>query len=124
MTLTETQQALAKNMGHEKIDPDNLVTLVRRRLVLEEVVISKEEFEKYNSEIGSYKGVYWSQLDWKDAQWHDYCEEETYYSAYQGDVTSYTDDIVAFMCPDPCIRSSFDPLEILNPDSYYDQFNK
>ena len=123
MTLTATQQALASNMGQQKIDSNNLVTLVRRRLALEEVVITKEEFEKLNKDVKTSSDFYWSQLDWKDAQWHDYCEEQTYYSAYQGDVTSFTDDIVSFMSPDPCYRSSFDQLELLNSDDFWKQNN-
>ena len=123
MTLSASQQAIASNLGQEKTDPDNLVTLVRRRLALEEVVITKEQFEQYNKDVRGSNDFYWSQLDWKDAQWDDYCEEKTYYSAYQGDVTSFTDDVVSFMSPDPKYRFCYDQLELLNSDDFWKQGN-
>ena len=122
--LTPFQQALATNMGQEKLDSDNLVTLVRRKLVLEEVVITREEYEKYNKIVGQDDDFYWSELNWENAQWEDFEWENTYYSAYEGDITSFTDDVVAFMNPDPVDRYSGDQLPLLNSDDFYDQFNK
>ena len=121
--LTPNQQILAQQMGQEKIDSDNLVTLVRRRFVLEEVVMTREQFENYSSDVE--EDVFsWQDLNWKNAQWEDYEWENTYYSAYEGDVTSFTDDIVAFMQPDPVCRLSYEQLPLLNSDDFYDQFNK
>lgn len=121
--LTPNQQILAQQMGQEKIDSDNLVTLVRRRFVLEEVVMTREQFENYSSDVK--EDVFsWQDLNWKNAQWEDYEWENTYYSAYEGDVTSFTDDIVAFMQPDPVCRLSYEQLPLLNSDDFYDQFNK
>ena len=121
--LTPNQQILAQQMGQEKIDSDNLVTLVRRRFVLEEVVMTREQFENYSSDFE--EDVFsWQDLNWKNAQWEDYEWENTYYSAYEGDVTSFTDDIVAFMQPDPVCRLSYEQLPLLNSDDFYDQFNK
>lgn len=122
--LTPFQQALATNMGQEKLDSDNLVTLVRRKLVLEEVVITREEYEKYNKIVGQDDDFYWSELNWENAQWEDFEWENTYYSAYEGDITSFTDDVVAFMQPDPENRLSYEQLPLLNSDDFYDQFNK
>ena len=51
--LTPFQQALATNMGQEKLDSDNLVTLVRRRFLLEEVVLTREQYENYSSKVDS-----------------------------------------------------------------------
>ena len=121
--LTPFQQALATNMGQEKLDSDNLVTLVRRRFLLEEVVVTREEYENYSSKVDS-NGFTWDLLNWENAQWEDYEFENTYYSAYEGDITSFTDDVVAFMQPDPENRLSYEQLPILNSDDFYDQFNK
>ena len=121
--LTPTQQAIASNMGQEKLDSDNLVTLVRRRFLLEEVVMTREQYENYSSDVE--EDVFtWDLLDWKNAQWEDYEFENTYYSAYEGDITSFTDDVVAFMQPDPENRLSYEQLPLLNSDDFYDQFNK
>ena len=121
--LTPNQQILAQQMGQEKIDSDNLVTLVRRRFVLEEVVMTREQFENYSSDVE--EDVFsWQDLNWKNAQWEDYEWENTYYSAYEGDVTSFTDDIVAFMQPDQVCRLSYEQLPLLNSDDFYDQYNK
>ena len=121
--LTPFQQALATNMGQEKLDSDNLVTLVRRRFLLEEVVVTREEYENYSSKVDS-NGFTWDLLNWENAQWEDYEFENTYYSAYEGDITSFTDDVVAFMQPDPENRLSYEQLPLLNSDDFYDQFNK
>ena len=121
--LTPFQQALATNMGQEKLDSDNLVTLVRRRFLLEEVVLTREQYENYSSKVDS-NGFTWDLLNWENAQWEDYEFENTYYSAYEGDITSFTDDVVAFMQPDPENRLSYEQLPILNSDDFYDQFNK
>jgi len=121
--LTPTQQAIASNMGQEKLDSDNLVTLVRRRFLLEEVVMTREQYENYSSDVE--EDVFtWDLLKWENAQWEDYEFENTYYSAYEGDITSFTDDVVAFMQPDPENRLSYEQLPILNSDDFYDQFNK
>ena len=121
--LTPFQQALATNMGQEKLDSDNLVTLVRRRFLLEEVVLTREQYENYSSKVDS-NGFTWDLLNWENAQWEDYEFENTYYSAYEGDITSFTDDVVAFMQPDPENRLSYEQLPLLNSDDFYDQFNK
>tara|TARA_B100000459_G_C8539985_1_gene184519 strand:- start:313 stop:684 length:372 start_codon:yes stop_codon:yes gene_type:complete len=123
MTLNSHQQALCQNMGQNKTDSDKLVTLVRRKFVLEEAVISREQFDNYNKNMRS-GDFSWVDIDWKNAEWDDFCEEQTYYSAYEGDVTSFTDDIVGWMQPDPDHRMSFEPLTILNSDDYFDEFNE
>tara|TARA_B100000214_G_scaffold300030_1_gene230229 strand:+ start:41 stop:382 length:342 start_codon:yes stop_codon:yes gene_type:complete len=93
---------------------EQLVTVVRQRLVLEEVVMTQEEFNNYNNNIGLVTGneTYWSQLNWEDSQFPDYCEEQTYYTAYEGDVTSFTDDCVSWLSPDDVYSSSYDKLKI------------
>ena len=121
--LTPNQQILAQQMGQEKIDSDNLVTLVRRRFVLEEVVITREEYNNYSKKLDDENEEFdddfsWKHLNWKNAQWEDYEWENTYYSAYEGDVTSFTDDIVAFMQPDPVCRLSVSYTHLTLPTIY------
>lgn len=99
MTKTiEINPVLAESLGYdlEAASNEDVVTVVRRRVILEEVVISKEQYEKINSEIDSDEGMAWSQLDWKDAEWSDYSDENTSYTAFPGDVTSFSDDCVNF----------------------------
>ena len=69
---------------------DQVVTIVRRRLVLEECVIPLEQFNKMNENMDNH---FWSDLKFEDTQWEDFCDEQTYYQAWEGDVTAYTDDL-------------------------------
>lgn len=84
----------------ESANNKDLVTLVRVKTVIEEVVVSREEFDQLNEKIEDDFEFTWDQLEWKDAGWDDYSMETTVYCAYEGDVTSFTDDIVCFMYPD------------------------
>ena len=104
---------------------DTMVTLVRRRTVFDEMLITREEFNKLNEKIESdedyeigYEVV--NQLipegklrkgfqDLGDDnyvtsdQWYHFSEmddftyDETEYIAFPGDVTSFTDDALGFM---------------------------
>lgn len=99
MTKTfEINPVFAETLGYDLKAASNkdVVTMVRRRVVLEEVVISKEQYDKINSEINDDEGIVWSQLDWEDAEWSDYNELNTLYTAFPGDVTSFSDDCVNF----------------------------
>jgi hypothetical protein len=86
------------------------ITLVRKRLVLEELVISREEFNQLNEQVANEE-FYWSELEWEDSGFEDYCEENTTYCAYEGDVTSFTDDAVAFKYPDAKWVETFTLIE-------------
>jgi hypothetical protein len=99
--LSEVPPQIAENFGwnYDAATNDELVTLVRYRTLIEEIVVSREKFNQLNEDVENGE-LYWNELEWEDAQCDDYCEEKTSYCAYEGDITSFTDDAVAFMYPD------------------------
>ena len=83
---------------------DTTVTLVRKRVVYEEKVISREEFNKLNERLAKsyndedYEEFYPSDIEgFEDIDFPDFTDEETGYLAFPGDVTSFTDDAIGFM---------------------------
>ena len=104
---------------------DTMVTLVRRRIVFDEMLITREEFNKLNEKIESdddyeigfevvnqlipeenlRKGFtdlgndsYVTSDQWYHfSEMDDFTYEDTEYIAFPGDVTSFTDDALAFM---------------------------
>ena len=104
---------------------DTMVTLVRRRIVFDEMLITREEFNKLNEKIESdddyeigfevvnqlipekklRKGFqdlgddnYVTSDQWYHfSEMDDFTYDETEYIAFPGDVTSFTDDALAFM---------------------------
>ena len=85
--------------------PEDLVTVVRYRTVVEEVVLSRAEFDRANAVenpddldqlMDAQERI--DQLPFQDWQWgtYDYFPEPVGYMAFAGDVTSYSDDAV--MC--------------------------
>ena len=83
---------------------DTMVTLVRKRVVYEEKVISREEFNKINERLAKsyddedYEEFYPSDIEgFEDIDFPDFTNELTGYVAFPGDVTSFTDDAIAFM---------------------------
>ena len=104
---------------------DTMVTLVRRRTVFDEMLITREEFNKLNEKIESdddyeigfevvnqlipeenlRKGFtdlgndsYVTSDQWYHfSEMDDFTYEDTEYIAFPGDVTSFTDDALAFM---------------------------
>ena len=104
---------------------DTMVTLVRRRTVFDEMLITREEFNKLNEKIESdddyeigfevvnqlipeenlRKGFtdlgndsYVTSDQWYHfSEMDDFTYDETEYIAFPGDVTSFTDDALAFM---------------------------
>ena len=80
---------------------DTTVTLVRKRVVYEEKVISREEFNKLNERLAKsyndedYEEFYPSDIEgFEDIDFPDFTDEETGYLAFPGDVTSFTDDAI------------------------------
>jgi len=119
--LTEMDPAITANMGWDtkSASDDNLVTLVRHRMVLEEFVMTRKEFNKMNKKIKTGECCWSNDIEWKDAQWEDYCEEQTTYTAYPGDVTSFSDDCVAFLYPNAKWGDCSDVLKSASPDKFY-----
>ena len=104
---------------------DTMVTLVRRRTVFDEMLITREEFNKLNEKIESdddyeigfevvnqlipekklRKGFqdlgndnYVTSDQWYHfSEMDDFTYDETEYIAFPGDVTSFTDDALGFM---------------------------
>jgi len=112
---TEIHPAIAANLGWD-IDAasnDNLVTVVRHRIILEEVVMTREEFNTMNENVKNEESC-WNEIEWQDAQWDDYCEERTTYTAFPGDVTSFTDDCVAFLYPEAEWVECFETVKCAN----------
>jgi len=111
---TEVHPALALQLGwdQEAASNQDVVTLIRRKVVLEEVVISREKFDQINQAIENDEDEYWSDLDFQDAQWEDYTIENTLYTAWSGDVTSCSDDCVNFY--DNEWSNSYEPIKLKN----------
>ena len=104
---------------------DTYVTLVRRRVVFDEMLITREEYNKLNETIVSQddyeigfevvnqlipeenlrKGFqdlgndhYVTSDQWYHfPEMDDFTDDETAYIAFPGDVTSFTDDAIGFM---------------------------
>jgi hypothetical protein len=106
MNLTQLHPAFAMNLGYDvnAMNDSEKVTLVRRRVVYEELVMSKDEFDKMNQIIGGVdieteddEEFYLSDLKMEDIGFFDFTDEQTEYIAFPGDVTSFTDDAIAFL---------------------------
>ena len=100
MNTTQLHPAFAMNLGYDvnAMNDSEKVTLVRRRVVYEELVMSKNEFDEMNQKLKSHDGeFYLSELKMEDIGFPDFTEEETLYTAFPGDVTSFTDDAIAFL---------------------------
>ena len=100
MNRTQIHPVLASNLGYDldAMNDSEKVTLVRRRSVYEELVMSKNEFEKMNQRnLHIDDDFYLSELKMTDIQFPDFTDEETKYIAFPGDVTSFTDDAIGFL---------------------------
>lgn len=120
MILTQLHPAFAMNLGYDvnAMNDSEKVTLVRRRVVYEELVMSKDEFDKMNRSIndrdqesGEYE-FYLSELKMDDIGFSDFTEYETLYTAFPGDVTSCTDDAIAFMFKNKEWTDSYEPVTL------------
>ena len=104
MNRTQIHPVLASNLGYDldAMNDSEKVTLVRRRVVYEELVMSKNEFEKMNqrnfrTDIDDDDDFCLNELKMTDIQFPDFTDEETKYIAFPGDVTSFTDDAIGFL---------------------------
>ena len=80
----------------KQCDGDNTVTLVRRRTVYEEKVVTIEEYLDLNEKLS--EEMYASDIKgFESIGFDDFEEEETKYIAFPSDVTSFTDDAIGFM---------------------------
>ena len=80
----------------KQCDGDNTVTLVRRRTVYEEKVVTIEEYIDLNEKLS--EEMYASEIEgFESIGFDDFEDEETKYIAFPSDVTSFTDDAIGFM---------------------------
>ena len=80
----------------KQCDGDNTVTLVRRRTVYEEKVVTLEEYIDLNEKLS--EEMYASEIQgFESIGFDDFEDEETKYIAFPSDVTSFTDDAIGFM---------------------------
>jgi hypothetical protein len=120
MNPTQLHPAFAMNLGYDlnAMNDSEKVTLVRRRVVYEELVMSKDEFDKMNRGINNYDEesceceVYLSELKMEDIGFPDFTEHETLYTAFPGDVTSCTDDAIAFLFKNKEWTDSYEPVNL------------
>lgn len=111
---------IATQLGYDlnEMNDSEKVTLVRRRVVYEELVMSKDEFDKMNRGINNYDEesceyeVYLSELKMEDIGFPDFTEDETLYTAFPGDVTSCTDDAIAFLFKNKEWTDSYEPVNL------------
>ena len=120
MNPTQLHPAFALNLGYDldAMNDSEKVTLVRRRVVYEEVVMSTDEFEKMNQKIDSFhldddsEEFYLNDLKMQDICFTDMPAEETRYIAFPGDVTSFTDDAIAFLFENQTWTDPYEQVEI------------
>ena len=104
MNPTQIHPAIALQFGYDldALNDSEKVTVVRRRVVYEELVMSKDEFDAMNAKTYSEnwnddEEFYLSELKMEDIGFPDFTDEQTEYIAFPGDVTSFTDDAIAFL---------------------------
>lgn len=116
---------------------EELVTIVRYRVVIEEMVMPRKEFEAKNAEAklehdnGSFEYEFANYLPkefedwgWGDNSWLvgpesvDQCDREGY-KVFNGDITSCSDDYVRTIGEWQCT-----PPFTINEENYFDQFKK
>ena len=116
MTSTTITPEIFQNLGYnvEQMNDSEKVTLVRRRVVYEELVVSKDEFNEINEKIKTNDDdeFYLSNLKMEDIGFPDLPAEEVKYTAFQGDVTSFTDDAIAFMFTDIFWSDPYEPVNL------------
>ena len=118
--LLTMNPVIAAQFGYDvdAMNDSEKVTVVRRRVVYEELVMSKDEFDKMNHEVNNYNeetgeyGVYLSELEMSDIQFPDFTDEQTAYIAFPGDVTSFTDDAIAFIFENQPWTDGYEPVEL------------
>lgn len=101
------------------------VTVIRYRVVFEEAVMSRDEFESANQKIRELEeNVYFlvEKANFVDWGW---CTDDTFqyvvkgpegYIAFEGDVTSGSDDLVAVTPHSEWSHDLFEPVPIVSND--------
>ena len=75
---------------------EDLVTVVRRRVVYDEVCIPFSEFNQLSKDISNSKsGASWDCLDFELDTCPDLCDGTQSFVAFEGDIYTMTDDVIA-----------------------------
>ena len=114
MKPTQLSPAFAENLGMDvqEMNDTDKVTIVRRRVVYEEVVVTKDEFNEINELIENDDEYTLDQLKMEDINFPDFTDEEITYVAFPGDVTSFTDDAISFYFKNKVWTDSYEPIEL------------
>ena len=81
---------------------EQLVTVVRKRVVYDEVVMTFDEFNEAMKEISDFgkygyskKCASWNDLNFELDTCSDLCSGTESFAAFEGDIYSMTDDVIA-----------------------------
>jgi hypothetical protein len=104
----------------DQLSDSEKVTIVRRRIVYEELVVSKEEFNKMNKQLKAEwnEDFYLDDLNMVNINFPDLADMETTYTAFPGDVTSCTDDAIAFLFDNQKWTESHEPIKLAKLKEY------
>ena len=99
--------AMKKYTNHvvKECNGEDTVTLVRKRVVFEEKVVSRKEYEEINQnlkkttdECSIDREFYADDIEgFEDFGFSDFTDCYTRYIAFPGDVTNFTDDAIGFL---------------------------
>lgn len=111
--ITTLNPALVKNLGIDiqQMNDADKVTVVRRRVVYEEVVLTKSEFNNMNQLIKDDEDFSFDELEMQDVGF-GFSDLETEYVAFPGDVTSFTDDALTIFFENKVWTESYEPIQI------------
>jgi len=106
---------VATQLGYDlnAMNDSDKITLVRRRVVYEELVMSKNEFDAMNEKLSSDEEEFsLYELKMKDIWFTELTDDSTEYVAFPGDVTSATDDAIMFLYPNQEWTDSYETVNI------------
>ena len=100
--MTSTAMKKYTNYVVKECNGENTVTLVRKRTVFEEKVVSRKEYEEINQKLkrstDEYREFYADDIEgFEDIGFSDFTDWDTRYIAFPGDVTNFTDDAIDFL---------------------------
>ena len=114
MNPTQLHPAFAENLGMDiqQMNDTDKVTIVRRRVVYEEVVMTKDELNEMNQCIQNDEDfISFDELEMQDVGF-GFSDLETEYIAFPGDVTSFTDDALTIFFENKVWTESYEPIQI------------
>ena len=108
--MTTTQDYT--NYVVEKCDGEDTVTIVRRKVIYEEKVVSREELKQINERVQKDDDFCLDSIEgMEDIDFEDFTMEEEQYIAFPGDVTSFTDDAIGFMFENQPWGGLYEPVQ-------------